>query len=29
MEEKKVLQAAMGLEKIRGDFPLAFAKEEG
>ena len=28
-EEKKVLQAAMGLEKIRGDFPLAFAKEEG
>lgn len=28
-EEKKVLQAAIGLEKIRGDFPLAFAKEEG
>ena len=25
-EEKKVLQAAMGLEKIRGDFPLAFAR---
>ena len=28
-QEKKVLQAARGLEAIRGDFPLAGRKEEG
>ena len=28
-QEKKVLQAARGLEAIRGEFPLAGRKEEG